>query len=99
MDISDTSGDKVVLKGWNFERLIAIFIITVLLQSIALPCLCDAGTAKIIFAYMLDALILLRIGVAYFCREKDGGWKFYAWLLGTSPIWINAIAYLFFGDF
>ncbi len=97
-DISNTYIDKKTLKGWNFQRLIAALIITALLQSVSLPCLCDIGTAKITFAYELDALILLRISVAFFGRETGGGWKFYVWLLYTSPLWINGIAYLFFGD-
>ena len=91
--------DGNLVKCWNYEQLTAALIISFLLQSLFLPCLCDIGTAKIMFAYVLDVLILLRIGVAYFCREKCGGWKFYVWLLYTSPIWINGVAYMLTGGF
>ena len=51
-----------------------------------------------VFAYSLDGLVLLRMGIAFIRRETGGGWKFYAWLLCTSPLWIEGVAYLVFGD-
>lgn len=50
------------------------------------------------FAYVLDALVLLRIGVAYIRKETGGGWKFYVWILCTSPLWIEGAAYLILGE-
>jgi len=83
---------------WNFKQLMGALGIAVILQSLFLPCLCDVGTAKIVLAYALDALILLRTGVAYMRRETGSGWKFYAWLLCTSPLWIQGMALLIFGE-
>ena len=83
---------------WKFKKLAVACAIAFVLQSLFLPCLCDIGTAKIVFAYVLDATVLARMGVAYVRRETGGGWKFYAWLLCTSPLWIEGIAYLVFGE-
>lgn len=85
-------------NAWNFKQLLAAWGIAFILQSLFLPCLCDIGTAKILFADTLDALILFRVGMAFVRRETGGGWKLYAWLLCTSPLWIQGIAYLIFGD-
>jgi hypothetical protein len=86
---------SAVSRAWNYQQLFAVLSIAFVLQSIFLPCLCSIGTAKIAFAYGLDGLVLLRIGLAHLRRETGGGWKFYAWLLGTSPLWIEGIGYLF----
>jgi hypothetical protein len=85
-------------SAWNFKHLLAAWFIALVLQSLFLPCLCDIGTAKITFAYILDVLILFRIGAAYFFHDTGAGWKFYAWLLWTSTLWIEGITYLVFGD-
>ena len=86
-----------VQGAWNYRQLFAALGIGFILQSLFLPCLCSIGTAKTSFAYALDGLVLLRMGIAYFRRETGSGWKFYAWLLCTSPLWIQGIAYLMLG--
>jgi hypothetical protein len=83
---------------WNFKRLLIVFGIALLAQALFLPCLCDSGTAKIRFALVLDLLVVMRAGIAYLARERGSVWKFYAWLIGTSPVWIQAIAYVVFGE-
>src|SRR6185503_8668092 len=83
---------------WNFKRLLIVFGIGLILQALLLPCLCDAGTAKMRFALVLDLLVVVRAGIAYLAREQGNGWKFYGWLIGTSPLWIQAVAYLIFGE-
>jgi hypothetical protein len=87
-----------VSGAWNYKQLFAALGIALILQSLILPCLCSIGTAKVSFAYALDGLVLLRMGIAYIRRETGSGWKFYAWSLCTSPLWIQGIAYLVFGD-
>ena len=84
--------------AWNYKQLFAALGIAFILQSLFLPCLCSIGTAKMVFAYSLDGLVLLRMGIAFLRREAGGGWKFYAWLLCTSPLWIEGVTYLIFGD-
>ena len=83
---------------WNFKKLIVVFVTALVLQALILPCLCDVGRAKMVFALLLDVLIATRPGVAYLARERGNGWKLYAWLVGTSPVWIEAVAYLVFGE-
>jgi len=83
---------------WNHKQLLVALAIAFILQSLLLPCLCSIGTAKMKLAYALDGLVLLRIGVSYMRRGAGGGWKFYAILLYTSPVWIQGIAYIVFGD-
>jgi hypothetical protein len=84
--------------AWNYKHLFAALGIAAVLQSIFLPCLCDIGTAKSVFAFCFDTLILLRIGAAWHMSETGGGWKFYAWLIWKSPLWIEGVAYVVFGD-
>ena len=81
----------------NYKQLSAALIIAVLLPSLLLPCLRDIGIAKVFFAYTLDGVVFLRACIAYLYRETGNGWKFYAWLLLTSSLWIHGIAYLVFG--
>lgn len=83
---------------WNFKRLIAAFAIAFLLQMLFLPCLCDIGRTKMIFALVFDLLVVVRGGFAYLSRERGSGWKFYAWVVGLSPLWIELAAYLVFGE-
>ena len=83
---------------WNFKRFGIVFAIALVLQSLILPCLCDIGTAKMRFALVFDLLIVGRAASAYFARERGSGWKFYAWLVASSPLWIEAITYLVFGE-
>ncbi|MCI0746588.1 MAG: hypothetical protein L0Y58_14405 [Verrucomicrobia subdivision 3 bacterium] len=83
---------------WNSKRLAAAVVIALALQSLVLPCLCDVGRAKMVFAVVFDLLIAVRAGMAYLARERGSGWKFYAWLLGASPLWIEAVAYLILGE-
>lgn len=83
---------------WNFKRLAAAFAIAFVLQTLSLPCLCEIGSAKMGCALALDLLVALRVGIAYLARERGDGWRFYAWLIGTSPVWITAAAYLVLGS-
>ena len=83
---------------WNFRRLTIMFVIALVLQMIILPCLCDIGTAKLKFAFILDVLAAVRAGIAYLRRERGTGWKAYAWLLVTSALWIEALALIVFGE-
>ena len=83
--------------AWNFKHLVVALFAGFVLQSLLLPCLCDIGTAKIVFAYAFDGLILFRIFVARACREKGKGWLFYVILCYTSPAWIEGAAYILLG--
>ena len=83
---------------WNFRHLGAALFIGFVLQQLALPCLCNIGTAKIKFALCFDALVLLRMMIAYSGRETGRGWIFYAVLCYTSPAWIEGLTYLVLGD-
>ncbi len=83
---------------WNFRRLLVLSALAFLLQMLFLPCLCDIGRAKAGMALAVDLLVAIRAGVAYLARERGSDWKFYAWLLLTSPVWITIAAYAVLGD-
>lgn len=85
-------------ERWNFKRLAVVFAVALMLQSLVLPCLCDIGRAKMIFALVFDLLMIGRAVIAYFAGERGTGWKLYAWMFVTSPLWIEAITYLVFGE-
>ncbi len=83
---------------WNFRHLGVALLIGLVLQSLVLPCLCDIGTPKIKFALCFDALVLMRMMIAYSGRETGRGWIFYAVLCYASAAWIEGLAYLISGD-
>ena len=82
---------------WDLTRMLLILLIAFLFQSVAVPCLCAAGTAKMNFAIVIDVLILIRIIYAKIRHEKGRGWIFYTILLLTSPIWINLLSWIITG--
>lgn len=84
-------------SSWNFRQLACAFIIGFILQMLLLPCLCSIGTAKATFALVLDALIVVRMLIAYFARERGRGWIFYAVALYTSAVWITVLARVVLG--
>jgi len=77
---------------WNFTLLTAALVIGLVGQMVYLPCLCIMGNAKITFALVFDGLIVVRIAIARFRKERGGGWIFYAILCCTSPIWITVLS-------
>lgn len=84
-------------KPWNFRQLTYAFIISFVLQQLFLPCLCDIGTAKVVLALVIDALVIARAIVAYITRERGSGWLFYALLLYSSTGWIILASRIVFG--
>jgi hypothetical protein len=95
-------GDPRMMRGsndaWDYSRLSWALVISLILQAIFLPCLCDVGTAKLRLALVVDAMIIARAGVSFLARESGSGWKFYTWLLYTSPLWISVLAWAVTGD-
>lgn len=82
---------------WNFRQLTYAFIISFVLQQLFLPCLCSIGTAKIILAMTIDALVIVRATVAYIIRERGSGWIFYLVLLYSSTAWIMIASRILLG--
>lgn len=80
-------------KPWNYLQMGVALIVGLLLQSLVLPCACSRGSAKMAVAFAFDALIVVRMWMAYRRRETGRGWIFYAVLTYTSAGWIEAIAY------
>jgi hypothetical protein len=87
-------GKTAARGGWDFTRLAVAFVISILLQMLFLPCLCELGAVKLEFAAMLDLIILFRAGIAYLRREQGRTWMFYAGVLYTSPVWISVVVEL-----
>jgi hypothetical protein len=85
-------------KDWNYNWLSGGFLVGALGQAIFLPCLCNIGTAKTMFAGVFDLLLLIRCIIAYSRKEKGDGWKFYTALVFTSPAWIEAGAWIAFRE-
>ena len=50
-----------------------------------------------LFAVIIDILILFRIGAARYLKEQGKGWIFYLILIITSPAWIQLAAWIVFG--
>jgi hypothetical protein len=98
MPFSNRSFSLTEPGHWNFKRLGIVFGVAIVLQALFLPCLCEAGAAKMRLALAVDLLVVIRLAMAYLVGEKGSGRKFYAWLLGTSPVWVNVVAFLIFGE-
>ena len=85
------------VKEWDFKHLSSALVIAFCIQSMFLPCLCSIGTAKIVFAYSIDGLVMLRMLGAFVLKEHNTDWKIYAGLIWTSPLWIETVARVFLG--
>ena len=84
--------------AWNFRHMAAALFVGIVFQALVLPCLCPIGTAKMMFAFVFDALILARTLVAYWRHETGQGWIVYAILCYTSAGWIEGLTYLVLGE-
>jgi hypothetical protein len=84
-------------SNWNFRVLCFAFGLGIILQMVFLPCLCASGTAKMTMGWVVDGLVAGRVIVAWLIREKGSGWKFYAGLILTSPLWITLLSELIGG--
>lgn len=85
-------------RPWNYKCLGRALVVSVILQTLLLPCLCDIGQAKVCFALVVDAAIVIRTVAANLLKETGSGWKFYAGLLYASPLWISMLALMVLGD-
>ncbi|MBI9018575.1 MAG: hypothetical protein JEZ07_15085 [Phycisphaerae bacterium] len=76
-----------VRPKWNWPAVVVCFVVGLLIQSVLLPCMCRDGSVKMGVAFVFDILITLRLGWAYFRKEKGKVWLFYAALcLLLGPI-------------
>jgi hypothetical protein len=80
---------------WNYYQVMWVFIVTILCQNIFLPEFSCYGEVKLKIAFMIDAMILVRVIAAYFLREKGRGWIVYCVLLYLSTPFIELYAYIF----
>lgn len=91
------SGWICAVGTWNYRLLCAVFATAIILQMVFLPCLCGSGTAKMTMGWVVDGLVAGRVVVAWLIHEKGSGWKFYAGLILTSPIWVTLMSELIVG--
>ncbi|GAG03113.1 unnamed protein product, partial [marine sediment metagenome] len=77
-------------QGWNYRHLISALVIGFMIQMFVFPshAYCGRQSVALTFAFVFDGLIVLRIYVALWVRQKGKGWIFYAVLLYSSPFWI-----------
>jgi hypothetical protein len=95
--VPGTFQPATVRQPWNYQHVLVGFAITVILQGLFLPCLCNIGQAKSVFGWVIDLLVAIRIAVAYLRKETGRGWLFYVVLLYTSPVWITLVAWIVLG--
>src|SRR5438128_1964516 len=95
--LTENSRTNAQLEPWNFWHLGCAFVIGFILQQIFLACLCNIGQAKTTFALVIDALVGVRVLIAYIIRERGRGWIFYTVLLYTSPGWIAVLSRIVLG--
>lgn len=55
---------------------------------LVLPCMCGVGVWRGEMAMYFNAMILLRMGVAYLRKETGNAWIIYAILCYTSAFWL-----------
>jgi len=88
----ETTPDEIVLPAvWNFRQLLIAFFVTLVLQSVFLPCMCYEGLAKVQFGMMFDGFVLIRILIALVRKERGRDWLVYVILLYSSPLWITIL--------
>ncbi|MBB5038806.1 hypothetical protein [Prosthecobacter dejongeii] len=76
---------------WNYLHLSLALIVGFFLQMLVLPCLCAIGNWRGEVAMYFNAMILLRMGVAYVRKETGNAWIIYATLCYTSAFWLHAL--------
>ena len=79
---------------WNYLAVLVSLLAAVVIQGAVLPCLCYEGTIKIRIALGVDALILIRVLVAWIRKERGKGWIFYAALPFVMILVIELAVYL-----
>lgn len=94
----EAANSGAIPAGWDFRHMAVALFVGITLQGVILPCLCQIGTAKMMFAVVFDLLIFARTLVAYRRKETGRGWIVYAVLCCTSAGWIEGLAFLILGE-
>jgi hypothetical protein len=81
---------------WNYIHIICALIITFLLQNIILPEFTPYNNAKMIVAFIIDGLVILRTIIARIRREKGRGWILYIIVLYASMFIIELASWYYF---
>jgi hypothetical protein len=86
-------------QQWNYPQLCLAFAVGVILQGFLLPSLNDLGSLRGGVAFVLDALILIRVLFAAYRRETGTLWKTYVALCYVSPFLIYVLGWLLWKAF
>ena len=78
-------------KPWNYTHLAIAWVVGLLFKLTFLPCMCAIGSWRTDVGMWFDALIVLRVVVAYLRRETGQSWIVYAGLCYTSAFWIHGL--------
>jgi hypothetical protein len=84
-------------SDWN-QKTLSGALLVLLAYAALVPDLTREASAKSGFALVLVALLVVRMIIASFRKEKGSGWLFYFWLIVTSPLWIEVGSRLAFGS-
>jgi len=81
---------------WNYFQIICALIIAFLLQNFFLSEFTHIGEAKLIVAYIIDGLVILRTIIAKIRKEKGRGWILYIIVLYASTLIIELASWYYF---
>jgi len=98
VEANEQAAGRGLANGWRFGHVWCAFIVTILLQSLFLSCLCIEGAVKGMIALAFDTLVVIRVAIAWARNETGRGWLFYAILLYTSAFWIEGVVWIFMRD-
>lgn len=78
-------------KPWNYTHLGIAWVVGLLFKVTCLPCMCAIGSWRMDVGFWFDALIALRVAVAFIRNETGPTWSIYALLCYTSAFWIHGL--------
>ncbi len=86
---------SIKTSNWYNNHIIFAFMVSLVLQSVLLPCMCGHGVARMKVAAIFDVMILIRIIIALLIKENNNGWRIYCILLCVFPFIILLVDELF----
>jgi len=88
-DHSASSPSMEMSQPWNYRHLGIAWIVGLLFKPTLLGCMCAIGSWRMSVGFCFDALVALRIFMAFVRDENGPAWVIYAALCYTSAFWIQ----------
>jgi len=73
-------------QKWPILKISLWLVLIAFLQLIFVPCMCAKGQVKIMMAFSLDALFIIRVVIAYVIKEEGRAWIGYLIVLASTII-------------